>query len=207
MNDDFAYPYPVGVNIPLASETQPIRKVQNGERLTFRARASWAAGVPATPHNSILRFVLGVELFDSRPVWTGVWGNGILPVDLSGDMVEVTVPDSVSATLRRGSFIYALRMTDRLGANAKVLVRGSLLVEYDPTSPCHDVPYDDHGREHGHKCEPEWYDECGASPNCVEPCVCSGFCDTPYWTLRDPPYSSHYIPLYMGWAGVGGEAQ
>lgn len=141
MSKFYANPAPVGVTPPDDGDRKPVRKVVAGDSLTIATHVTLADGVtPATPENSRLEFALVDQRFSRAAVWTGRWHDGI-EEDGEAGRVAVKVPDDVTATLRRGAFLYSLRVADKLGNNAHTPVSGSLLVEYEPTSPIHAIPY------------------------------------------------------------------
>jgi hypothetical protein len=139
-------PQPIGVNAPLLTDRQPVQRVYAGDAITLRVRVMlpYEPGTPATPDNSILLFVLSNQRFAgvADRIWEGRWHEGISEVDHPG-LLEIKIPQAISADLRRGSLIYSLVVTNRLGEYRTTLMEGTLLVEYAPTSPIHDVPYRD----------------------------------------------------------------
>ena len=141
MTINYVKPIPTGVNPPLEMDRMPVSQVVNGDTLTLRTRAT-IEGKGVSPENSKLTFKLINQKFDKCAVWTGTWDSGICKLDDAG-LIEIKIPDSISAKLRRGDFIYSLLVTDMLGNYRRTVMEGSLLVDYDPTSPLHDIPYKD----------------------------------------------------------------
>lgn len=142
MSTFYASPNPVGVTPPNDLDRQPIHKLVCGDALVVRSNVTLADGTPATPENSTLTFVLTDQRFSTEHEWTGLWRDGIEPGDTTGSVI-ITVPESVTATLRRGTFLYSMVAANKLGAMRKTVLSGSILVEYEPTSPIHSIPYKD----------------------------------------------------------------
>ena len=142
-------PKPIGVNEPLAIDRQPILRVYNGDEIVWRVRVqNPVTQTPANPDNTILRFVLSNQRFTpaTDAIWEGLWRGGIQEVDHAEHpgLVEIRVPPSISSELRRGSYIGSLLVTNKLGEARTTLIEVTLLVEYAPTSPTHDIPYKDY---------------------------------------------------------------
>lgn len=57
--------------------------------------------------------------------------------------VRVTIPSAVTATFRRGSFLYSMEIKAILGSDRQVLEEGGLLVEYQAGAPEPSIPYKD----------------------------------------------------------------
>jgi hypothetical protein len=134
---------PLGSNVPDNKDRRPILKIYAGDSvsLDFRVVCPWDMEAP-TPDNSIVVFALTDQRFDDNTIWEGTWDSGITtPFDDHNDLLLVTIPELVTAVLRRGSFTYALRISDKLGNHTRTLFEGSLLVEYAPGGPIHDIPY------------------------------------------------------------------
>ncbi len=139
------YTQPVGVTPLLDSERRAIITAFTGDEIVLRVRARTLDGVPVSPMNSTLIFALADQRFSPVAEWTGRWHEGIelVPGDPAGDLVEIRIPDTVSSSLRRGSFTFALLVANKLGAQRRTLANGDLLLEYAPTSPLHSIPYKD----------------------------------------------------------------
>jgi hypothetical protein len=139
MSCNFVHPAPIGVTQPRESDRRPIYKVIAGDDIRIQTKAYLHDGTPATPDNSIAKFTLQDQRFDTSAVWVGYWRDGI---ELCDDgIIEIRVPQSVSDILRRGSFLYSMVLSDLLGSRRRTVLTGSLLVEYEPTSPHHNIPY------------------------------------------------------------------
>lgn len=132
---------PIGVNPPTGEGTRPIEKVTNGDTIIIPTTPTLADGTPATPSNSVLRFVLTDQRFSECIIWEGAWRDGI--EEGENGVAIVKIPCCVSEQMRRGSFVYSMTVADKLGDCRRTVLRGSLLVEYEPTSPIHDIPYKD----------------------------------------------------------------
>jgi hypothetical protein len=141
-------PLPIGTNPPVVEDRMPLWRVISGDDDTLTTRVYWSAeGVtPATPGNSVLRFVLAEDRFMKEPYfWEGVWHAGIEEVDSINHpgLVRIKIPGRVLDTLRRGAYTFALTVSTRHGTDTRTTMRGDLLMEYEPTSPQHSIPYKD----------------------------------------------------------------
>jgi hypothetical protein len=101
-----------------------------------------ADGGPACPRNSFVEFVLSENQF-SPPLWTGEWVNGILPDDNRPGLVHVRIPRDFTKTLRRGSYMYSIRVGDRMRYAFNTQLVGYFLVECMPSSDQRSIPYRD----------------------------------------------------------------
>lgn len=135
-------PVPPGVN-PLRSEDRmPVLKVVSGDTWIVDARLVAADGGPASPKNSHVEFVLAENQF-SPPIWTGEWMSGVYPDEHHAGLVHVKIPREVTKALRRGSYMFSLRVSDRMRYAYDTQLKGNFLVEYMPTSDQHSIPYRD----------------------------------------------------------------
>lgn len=133
--------FPVGVNPP--RQKKEIMQVSGGDSIVFRDYVLTHDGIPVTPDNCIASFCLRDQKFSEEPIWTGGWFDGIELENKKPGHVLVRVPDIVSWSLRRGSFVYSLLIADKFGNNRRTHMRGSILVEYEATSPQLSIPYKD----------------------------------------------------------------
>jgi len=136
-------PRPVGVNPPLEADRQPIWRATSGEDLSFTTRVWLKQGPPVKSDNSRLTFKLSENRFHFEPIWTGEWNDGIEEVDRQNHpgLIKVRIPDSIGDQLRRGAYSFSLEVSDQFGKESVIPVVGTLLIEYEPTSPQHDIPY------------------------------------------------------------------
>lgn len=142
MTKFYADPDPVGVTPPNDNDRTQIHKIVGGDSLIIETIVLTPEGEPATPNNSKLMFTLSDQRFSRDPIWTGYWHDGIVQAGgATPGRVQIRVPDDITARLRRGSFIYSLRATDKLDNARRTVLTGSLLVEYEATSPHRDIPY------------------------------------------------------------------
>lgn len=138
------YIKPIGTNPPLEEDRRPIWKATAGDALFLTTSAKRRDGTPVNYTNSRLVFELADTRFSTEPVWQGTWRNGIELVNLEHPgIVQIRVPDSISDILRRGSYIFSMQVADRGGDNEHTPLTGTLLIEYEATSPQHDIPYVD----------------------------------------------------------------
>lgn len=136
---------PIGVNPPDNEKKQPVWKVTSGDEwfITTRVYLPVEFVIPATPTNSRVTFKLAQDRFSDKPIWTGVWGDTIEEVNPQEHpgLIIIRIPDEISSRLRRGSYAFSLTVSDVFGRRTTTVLSGSLLVEYEPTSPNHDIPY------------------------------------------------------------------
>lgn len=132
--------FPVGVNPP--APKKDIIRVSGGDTIVLSDAVFDMFGRPVSMDKHILSFVLKDQKFSDESVWTGGWMDGITEGNRPG-MVVVKIPNTVSESLRRGSYVYSLLVSDRLLDNRVTRMRGSLLVEYEATSPHTSIPYKD----------------------------------------------------------------
>lgn len=141
----FIKPLPIGTNPPVAEDRQAIWQVTSGDNWTLSTMAVLNNGQPASPNNSQLVFKLAEDRFSTEPFWTGRWSLGIEEVDRVDHpgLVRISIPKSVGDTLRRGVYSFSLTVADRFNKFIRTAMSGNLLLEYEPTSPQHDIPYRD----------------------------------------------------------------
>lgn len=133
---------PPGCN-PLRNEDRkPVLKVISGDTWIVDADLTASDGGPASPKNSYVEFVVSENQF-SPPIWTGEWANGILPDANRPGLVHVMVPREVTKALRRGSYMFSMRVADPMRYFFNTQLAGNFLVEYMPTSDQHSIPYRD----------------------------------------------------------------
>lgn len=142
MSNKLDFHNPPGVN-PLRDEDRmPVMRVVSGDSWQVDARLAAADGGPATPKNSHVEFVLSENQF-SPALWTGEWGRGVLPDGNSPGLVHVAIPRDVTKALRRGSYMFSMRVSDLMKYSFSTQLKGNFLVEYLPTSDQHSIPYRD----------------------------------------------------------------
>lgn len=139
--------FPVGINPPPPKKN--IMKVSGGDTIIFRDFVTMMDGKPVTPDNSILSFCVRDQKFSDEPIWVGGWYDGITLVDHRPGYVVIKVPDSISFSMRRGSYVRSLLVADKLFNNRKTCMAGSILVEYEATSPQLSIPYKDGTKNSG----------------------------------------------------------
>ena len=138
------YIRPVGTNPPPAEDRMPVWQVISGDEWELITYAYLSDGTtPVDPDNSLLTFKLAESRFSATPFFTATWGDGIEEVEPTTNpgLIRITVRQEISNTLRRGGYIFSLLVKDDDGGNAFTQMLGNLLVEYEPTSPNHDIPY------------------------------------------------------------------
>ena len=133
---------PPGCN-PLRDEDRmPLLKVVAGDTWIVDADLVAADGGPASPANSHVEFVLAENQF-SEPIWKAGWLTGVLPDANMPGLVHVEIPRSVTKSLRRGSYMFSMRVADSMKYSYSTQLSGNFLVEYMPTSEQHSIPYRD----------------------------------------------------------------
>ena len=135
---------PVGVNPPSSEDRKPIWQAYSGNDLTLTTRITLVDGkTPVTPENSQLKFELANTQFDCDALWEGEWMDGITPVDLINHpgLIKIKIPEDVGNCLRRGGYRFSLLVSNIFGKDTYTPLVGTLLIEYTPTSPNHDIPY------------------------------------------------------------------
>ncbi len=133
---------PPGCNPLKDSDRMPVLKVVSGDSWIVSAEFVAADGGPASPKNSCIEFVLAENQF-SPPIWTGEWFNGMLPDANRAGLVHIEIPREVTKTLRRGSYMFSARVSDKTKFSFNTQLVGNFLVEYMPTSDQHSIPYRD----------------------------------------------------------------
>lgn len=133
---------PPGCN-PLKNEDRmPVLKVVSGDTWVVSAALVAEDFGPASPKNSFVEFVVAENQF-SPPLWTGKWFDGIFPDMHRAGLVHVNLPRNITKTFRRGSYMFSIRVGDRMRYSFSTQLEGYFLVEYMPTSEQHSIPYRD----------------------------------------------------------------
>ena len=134
---------PGGYNPPSEDNRMPVWHVTNGDQLmlTTRLMLPWLTTSPATPANSRVRFVLAEDRFSNYPIWEGSWNSGVTAVDGRPGLIRIQPPEALMARLRRGAYAFSLQITDVYGRHRLTVMTGSMLMEYEPNSDNHDIPY------------------------------------------------------------------
>lgn len=133
---------PPGVNSMLEKHRMPVLRLTSGDTCHIDITLWAPCGAPAHPDNCYVEFVLSENQF-SPPLWTGEWFKGMLPDENRPGLVHVVIPHDKTKTLRRGSYMFSARVSDRTKYEFDTQERGYLLVEYAPTSDQHSIPYRD----------------------------------------------------------------
>jgi len=135
---------PQGVFSPIGLGRKRILRVTSGDTWTFSTRLFHPESdrIPATPENTLVEIALADTQFD-KPLWSGGWHSGITPDPSVCGLVHIQVPNNLTKNLRRGSYVFSVRVSDLLKTCFKTELEGSFLVEYRPTSEQHSIPYKD----------------------------------------------------------------
>ena len=136
-------PSPIGTTPAFDEDRMHIWRAVNGDELWLTTRVVMADGTPVSPDNSKLAFVLAETRFYFTDIWTGEWRDGIEEVDHDNHpgLVKIKIPSEVGDTLRRGAYFFSMSVSNRFGKETYTPIIGSLLIEYEPSSPEHDIPY------------------------------------------------------------------
>ena len=97
--------------------------------------------LPASPETTFVEVVLAETQFD-KPLWKGGWYEGVT-TDARPGLFHINIPREVTSSLRRGSYMFAVRVYDMLKTTYGTEAEGSFLVEYKTTSENHSIPYKD----------------------------------------------------------------
>lgn len=143
-------PQPPGVCLAQSSHHKPIIRVVGGDTWDVSVNLYDPSDVcrPASPETTFATVTLSETQFD-RPIWTGEWNDGIMPDVRRKDLFHIVIPREVTASLRRGSYQFSVRLSDLLKTRFVTEAEGSFLVEYKPTSDQHSIPYKDGTSEQG----------------------------------------------------------
>jgi hypothetical protein len=120
------------------SSNDIVRRYNQGESVQFDVPVVLANNMPATADNCTALLTLRSPQC-SGIVWQADLYDGLTAV--SPGTIRVIVPQRIADTLRRGSFIYALTVTDKRSKLRRVYEEGTLLIEYVTTSPNPDLGY------------------------------------------------------------------
>lgn len=125
-------------------DRKPIFKVTGGDswRISLNLYNPLRPSEPATPDNTYALVKLSETQFD-EPIWEGEWYHGLQPDAVRKDLCYLVVPRSITQKLRRGSYMFSVRVSDLLLTRFATEAEGSFLVEYTPTSDQHSIPYKD----------------------------------------------------------------
>lgn len=122
----------------------PVIKANGGDTVKVRFTVLLDDGTPATPDNSTLLFALNHDRFacGGAVIWEATWDDGIVIIDDgSPGLVQVTIPTTVTETLRRGSYAFSAVVKAIPAGFVGTVTTGTLQIEYEPTSPNHNIAY------------------------------------------------------------------
>lgn len=140
------------INKPMPAGQMPLDDGDRKPIFRFVSGDTWKISVnlynpadssePATPDNTVAVVTVSETQFD-KPLWTGEWYNGIMPDDRRPGLCYIAIPPDVTDSLRRGSYMFSVKVSDKLCSVEATEADGSFLVEYKPTSENHSIPYKD----------------------------------------------------------------
>ena len=133
---------PPGCNPLRHEDRKPILRVVSGDTWVVDAELVAPDGGPASPGNCCVEFVRSENQF-SPPMWTGKWMSGIVPDENRRGLVHVKIPREITRTVRGGSYMFSMRVSDMMHYEYSTQLVGNFLVEYLPTSDQHSIPYRD----------------------------------------------------------------
>ena len=138
-------PGPIGVPRKSGSIHKGIHSLFQGDMFYLKTSACFADGNIATPENSRLKFTLVDDRYcqdEANTFFTAEWLDNIIqiPGNTTGG-VEISIPQSVTCTLRRGNFKISLTLSDELGQKRQTLLDDTIIVEYAADAPLPDALY------------------------------------------------------------------
>lgn len=121
----------------------PVIRAVNGDEIRFSFTARHPDGTPATPDNSIVMLSLAENRFicPEDALWVAGWEDGLALDPTVEGLVQVVIPSEMSATLRRGSYAFSAAVSGPYGVGTNTVASGYIQIEYEPTSPNHNIPY------------------------------------------------------------------
>lgn len=131
--------------VPLnPQDRKPIIKVIGGDswHVSFNLYNPAKPWEPALPDNTTVEVKLAETQFDDA-LWSGEWYEGVMPDERRKGLCHINVPREITESLRRGSYMFSVRVTDILKTKVVTEAEGSFLVEYKVTSDQHSIPYKD----------------------------------------------------------------
>lgn len=139
--------------VPLnPQDRKPIINVIGGDswHVSFNLYNPAKPWEPALPDNTTVETKLAETQFDDA-IWSGGWFEGVFPDKRRRGLCHINIPRSVTENLRRGSYMFSVRVSDILKTKVVTEAEGSFLVEYKVTSDQHSIPYKDGTSESGTK--------------------------------------------------------
>ena len=134
----YVKPNPYGANPYDRHDRLPIIQAISGDTVSFATSLTLPDGTAATDSNSEVYIALAQTRFDDRPLWEGSWE------DITEDTPKhhvVTLPDALTHNLRRGAYTLAIQVEDLETGEVHTPFTATLQIEYEATSPTHDIPY------------------------------------------------------------------
>ena len=133
---------PPGVNLPSQKERLPLVKAICGDDwILNNSLFNPVTKQPAVPTNTLVTMRLTDNRFSDNVYWQGDWGHGILPDERLPGLVHVIIPKAITSRLRRGIYTYSILVTDQESGLSTTEYVGYIQVEYEATSPQHNIPY------------------------------------------------------------------
>lgn len=141
-DDPYAHPHlpyaPMGISPKRGENIKNVKYAYQGDTIRLYSCPPLINGEPATDENSRINFKLVDDRFCRTPLFEAEWNDNLNATDQG---LEIVIPKTVTCNLRRGTFLYALTISDTLGDNCLTYEEGSILIEYGANAPNPDIPY------------------------------------------------------------------
>jgi hypothetical protein len=138
---------PFGSNPPTGGITSPgnlpprnVRTYYQGDIVQVAIALPTVDNVVQTPANSSVTFTFVDERFFREILFTASWNDNMEPSNDVGGIL-VTLPETFTATLRRGCYLYSVHMTNNLQKKKVTVEEGTICIEYAASAPDPEVPY------------------------------------------------------------------
>ena len=130
---------PYGVNPKSGTIQDTMHTFYQGDTLRFKLTAEFPDGTKANESSAIL-FTLVDKRYDHGVIWSAKVSDGGVTL-LKDGVVEIAIPKEISDKLRRGSFLFSLRISKNMNTDIHTTQSGTLLIEYGADAPTPTVGY------------------------------------------------------------------
>jgi len=124
---------PYGVNPKAGKNKDTMHEFFQGDTIAFEIPSVFRDGEKAKSSTTTIFTLVDKRYHHDPVIWTGTVGDGL--TYLADGVVKVTIPKAISDVLRRGSFLYSLRVSKSLGTPTYTTEEGSILIEYGADAP------------------------------------------------------------------------
>ena len=132
---------PYGVNPRKGDKIAPtVHRFYQGDTVKFKLNAEFDDGTKLTDGDKAVFTLVDRRFKQQPPIWQTTLELGGIKL-LKDGVVEVTVPPDIADELRRGSFLFSLRMIRDMGIVNETVQEGTLLIEYGADAPTPTVGY------------------------------------------------------------------